>query len=55
MSSMKKIRKQVMVGQPLKMNHVVDETNKICDKEENNDSEEEDKVWKYTSDSLKDI
>ena len=44
-----------MAGQPLKMNHVVDEANKKCEKEEANDSEEEDKVWKYTSDSLKDI
>ena len=54
MSAMKKIRQKVMVGEPLKMNHVVDEVNKKCEKE-CEESEEEDKIWKSSDDSLKGV
>jgi hypothetical protein len=59
MGKLADIRKQINSGQPVQHHHVVEQSQKVCNKmkgecQDDSDSEEEDRVWKPVSMELKD-
>lgn len=58
--TIKNIRKQISAGQPVKSHHVMEESQKVCQKmkgeiTDDMDSEEENHIWQAVSMDLKDV